>query len=101
MVTQSGDVNSQTDMLVIKLATACDASNGVVQRLEAIVKGTRSLYSLRHTCIMYRLLYGEGLNLLTLARNARTSTEMIECFYASHLEGEMNTEILQSQRGKK
>lgn len=60
----------------------------------------RSLYSLRHTCIMYRLLYGEGLDLLTLARNARTSTEMIERFYASHLEGEMNIEMLQSRRGK-
>ncbi len=61
----------------------------------------RSLYSLRHTCIMYRLLYGNGLDLLTLARNARTSTEMIERFYASHLEGEMNTEMLQSRRAAK
>jgi hypothetical protein len=61
----------------------------------------RSLYSPRHNCIMYRLLYGEGLDLLTLARNARTSTEMIERFYASHLEGEMNIEMLQSRRGEK
>ena len=45
----------------------------------------RSLYSLRHTCIMYRLMYGEGKDLLTLARNARTSPEMIDRFYASHL----------------
>jgi len=58
----------------------------------------RSLYSLRHTCIMYRLLYGEGLDLLTLARNARTSSEMIDRFYASHLEGEMNIVALQSKR---
>jgi hypothetical protein len=58
----------------------------------------RGLYSLRPTCIMYRLLYGEVLDLLTLARNARTSTEMIERFYASHLEGEMNIEMLQSKR---
>lgn len=50
----------------------------------------RSLYSLRHTCIMYRLLYGEGLDLLTLARNGRTSREVIGHLYASHLEGEMN-----------
>ena len=47
----------------------------------------RSLYSLRHTCIMYRLLYGDGLDLLTLARNARTSVEMIEKHY-SHLDSE-------------
>jgi hypothetical protein len=58
----------------------------------------RSLYSLRHTCIMYRLLYGEGLDLLTLARNARTSPEMIDRFYARHLSAEMNVDILQSKR---
>ena len=50
---------------------------------------------------MYRLMYGEGMDLLTLARNARTSTEMIDRFYASHLTGEMNIELLQSKRKKK
>lgn len=60
----------------------------------------RSLYSLRHTCIMYRLLYGEGLDLLTLARNARTSPEMIDRFYARHLSAEMNIGLLQSKRRK-
>jgi len=58
----------------------------------------RTLYSLRHTCIMFRLLYGNGIDLLTLARNARTSVEMIERFYASELSGEMNIEALQSRR---
>jgi integrase len=61
----------------------------------------RTLYSLRHTCIMYRLMYGEGMDLLTLARNARTSAEMIERFYASNLTGEMNIDMLQSRRSKK
>jgi hypothetical protein len=61
----------------------------------------RSLYSLRHTCIMYRLLYGEGLDLLTLARNARTSPEMIDRFYARHLSAEMNIGLLQSKRRRK
>ncbi len=61
----------------------------------------RSLYSLRHTCIMYRLLYGEGLDLLTLARNARTSPEMIDRFYARHLSAEMNVAKLQSKRQHK
>ena len=61
----------------------------------------RTLYSLRHTCIMFRLLYGEGMDLLTLARNARTSTEMIDRFYASHLEGEQNIEMIQSSRKRK
>jgi integrase len=58
----------------------------------------RSLYSLRHTAITYRLLYGNGIDLLTLARNARTSVEMIERFYASTLTPEMNIAMLQSRR---
>lgn len=40
----------------------------------------RTLYSLRHTAIMFRMLYGEGIDMLTLARNARTSVQMIERF---------------------
>lgn len=60
----------------------------------------RTIYSLRHTCIMHRLLEGDNIDLLTLARNARTSVEMIERFYASQLTGEMNIDTLQSVRGK-
>jgi len=59
---------------------------------------SRTLYSLRHTAIMFRLLYGKGIDLLTLARNARTSVQMIEKFYASQLTAEMNIELLQSRR---
>ncbi len=58
----------------------------------------RSLYSLRHSAITFRLLYGQGIDLLTLARNARTSVKMIEQFYASQLSGEMNIEMLQRKR---
>lgn len=58
----------------------------------------RSLYSLRHSAITFRLLYGEGIDLLTLARNARTSVKMIEQFYASQLSGEMNIAMLQRKR---
>lgn len=58
----------------------------------------RSLYSLRHTAIMFRLLYGKGIDLLTLARNARTSVQMIEEFYASNLTAEMNIDLLHSKR---
>lgn len=60
----------------------------------------RTMYSLRHTCIMYRLMYGEGMDLVTLARNARTSAEMIDRFYASRLKGEDNIGMLQSRRKK-
>ncbi len=61
---------------------------------------TRSLYSLRHTAIMFRLLYGKGIDLLTLARNARTSVQMIEEFYASNLTAEMNIGLLPSKRAR-
>jgi hypothetical protein len=58
----------------------------------------RTIYSLRHTCIMYRLLYGEDIDVISLARNARTSQEMIDRFYASQLTGEDNVGMLQSRR---
>lgn len=61
----------------------------------------RTLYCLRHTSIMFRLLYGQGIDMLTLARNARTSVQMIERFYASSLDGEMNVAMLQSRRSAK
>lgn len=57
---------------------------------------SRTLYSLRHTAIMLRLINGRGINLLTLARNARTSVEMIDRFYGKHLTAEMNVVELQS-----
>ncbi len=65
---------------------------------EGIDGESRTLYSLRHTAIMYRLLFGDGINTLLLASNARTSVEMIDRFYAKPLSGEMNIEMLQSRR---
>jgi hypothetical protein len=59
---------------------------------------TRTLYSLRHSAIMFRLIKGKDMCLLTLARNARTSVEMIDRFYAKHLTAEMNIDVLQSMR---
>jgi hypothetical protein len=44
-----------------------------------------TLYSLRHTAIMLRLIKGDQIDLVSLARNARTSAEMIDKFYAAHL----------------
>ncbi len=43
-----------------------------------------TLYSLRHTSIMLRILIGK-VDTLALARNARTSQAMIDKFYAAHL----------------
>ena len=60
-----------------------------------------TLYSLRHTSLMYRLIYGNGMDLLTLATNARTSVDMIVRFYASQLTGEMNIDMIQSRRARR
>jgi len=43
----------------------------------------RSAYSLRHSYICFRLI--EGADIYNLAKNCRTSVEMIEKFYAVHL----------------
>jgi hypothetical protein len=59
---------------------------------------TRTVYSLRHTALTFRLIYGQGIDLLTLAKNARTSVEMVERFYASELDPELNVAMLQSRR---
>jgi hypothetical protein len=69
---------------VLKLAKLKDSPNGT----------KRVLYSLRHTCIMNTLLRSKNINLLTLARNARTSVDMLERFYASQLTAEMNIDQL-------
>lgn len=60
----------------------------------------RSLYSFRHSAITFRLLYGQGIDLITLARNARTSVEVINTHYASTVTGEQNIAMLQSRRTK-
>jgi Phage integrase SAM-like domain len=88
--------NRQVAMSVIdrhfkKLLEYCELRYGVRGQ-------TRTLYSLRHTAITFRLLYGKGIDLLTLAKNARTSVEMIEKHYASELTAEMNVGMLHSRR---
>ena len=62
---------------------------------------SRSLYSLRHTSIMLRLVNGDGIDSLVLARNARTSVEMIDRFYARPLTGEMKVDMLHSRKKRK
>ena len=45
-----------------------------------------TLYSLRHTAICMRIVNSEGqVNIYNLAKNAGTSVNQIERFYAKHL----------------
>lgn len=58
----------------------------------------RTLYSLRHTSLMYRLKYGEEISPIKLANNARTSVEMLTRFYLPQLE---NADIKSELHAKK
>ena len=55
-------------------------------------------YSLRHTSIMYRLIYGGEINTTKIAKNARTSTEVIERFYVAQLESSDITRDLHKRK---
>ena len=46
-------------------------------------------YSLRHSALCFQILKTGGSGLLALAKNARTSTDMLEKFYLSHLTPQM------------
>lgn len=61
----------------------------------------RVAYSLRHSSLMFRLLKGDNVDLLALAKNAGTSIQMLERFYLSHLGPAMKLANLQSFKPRK
>jgi hypothetical protein len=66
--------------------------------MELAGKAPKKILSKSHSSIMFRLLYGASIDTLKLARNARTSPEMIDRFYAAPLMGEMAIQKLQAKR---
>lgn len=52
----------------------------------------RTAYSLRHTYICLRLM--EGADIYQVAKNCRTSVEMIEKFYASHIKNTLDASAI-------
>ena len=58
----------------------------------------RVLYSLRHTALTLRVLNGDNVDRMTLAKNAGTSVRMLERFYCNDLDPEAKIENLQSFR---
>ncbi len=53
---------------------------------DATANAERSIYSLRHTAICMRLVLSHGqVNIYSLAKNAGTSVNQIERFYAKRL----------------
>ena len=59
----------------------------------------RTAYSLRHTYICLRLM--EGADIYQIAKNCRTSVEMIEKFYASHIKTRLDAAAINIMRKKK
>jgi integrase len=59
----------------------------------------RTAYSLRHTYICLRLM--EGADIYQIAKNCRTSVEMIEKYYASHLRNVLDAAAINVRRPKK
>jgi integrase len=58
----------------------------------------RTAYSLRHTYICLRLM--EGADIYQIAKNCRTSVEMIETFYASHIKNTLDAAAINVRKAK-
>jgi integrase len=58
----------------------------------------RTCYSLRHTYICIRLM--EGADIYQIAKNCRTSVEMIEKYYAAHLKTTLDASAINVRRPK-
>lgn len=75
--------------------------NGVLKRakLKKDRDGNRrTAYSLRHTYICMRLM--EGADIYQIAKNCRTSVEMIEKFYAAHIKNTLDASAINVVRPK-
>jgi integrase len=57
----------------------------------------RTTYSLRHTYICFRLM--EGADIYQIAKNCRTSVEMIEKFYAAHIKTMIDAAAINVRKG--
>jgi integrase len=59
----------------------------------------RTAYSLRHTYICLRLM--EGADIYQIAKNCRTSVEMIEKYYAAHIKTSINAAAVNVRRPRR
>lgn len=73
--------------------------NGVLTRTKLKTDrdgNRRTAYSLRHTYICMRLM--EGADIYQIAKNCRTSVEMIEKFYAAHIKNTLDAAAINVRR---
>ncbi|HEY4942360.1 MAG TPA: hypothetical protein VII56_13110 [Rhizomicrobium sp.] len=76
--------------------------NGVLRRAKLKLDrddNRRTAYSLRHTYICMRLM--EGADIYQIAKNCRTSVEMIEKFYAAHIKNTLDAAAINVLRAKR
>jgi integrase len=59
----------------------------------------RTAYSLRHTYISMRLM--EGADIYQIAKNCRTSVEMIEKFYAAHIKNTLDAATINTRKRRR
>jgi integrase len=81
--------------------TQCDLLNAVLGKLDLKFDrdgNRRTAYSLRHTYICLRLM--EGADIYQIAKNCRTSVEMIETFYASHIKNTLDAAAINVRKPK-
>jgi integrase len=88
-----------TDLIFGK--TARDLFNVILNELDLKIDrdgNRRTPYSLRHTYICLRLM--EGADIYQIAKNCRTSVEMIEKFYASHIKNTLDAAAINVRKPK-
>jgi integrase len=76
--------------------------NGVLARAKLKLDrdgNRRTAYSLRHTYICMRLM--EGADIYQIAKNCRTSVEMIEKFYAAHIKTTLDAASINVMRARR
>jgi integrase len=91
----------QTDRVFGKSKSQRELLNTILEELELKRDrdgNRRTAYSLRHTYICLRLM--EGADIYQVAKNCRTSVEMIEKFYASHIKNTLDAAAINVRRAK-
>ena len=90
-----------TDRVFGKSKSQRELLNAILKELELKFDrdgNRRTAYSLRHTYICMRLM--EGADIYQIAKNCRTSVEMIEKYYASHLKNTLDAAAINVKKPK-
>lgn len=94
--------NQPKDKVFGKAKSQRELLNNILRELELKMDrdgNRRTAYSLRHTYICLRLM--EGADIYQVAKNCRTSVEMIEKYYASHIKNTLDAAAINVRRTKK